>query len=216
MDLFAAIETERRQLADLLDGLSDEAWTASSCCDGWTVEDVVAHLTVVWNYSAADYVKGALKTPSTWFRPRRALDALNDRSKDERKALGRQALITDIRAHTADRSTPTGFGPEAPLGDLVIHIRDICVPLGITSPSPAIHAEPALAAAISPKFALFSKRSKLKGLAFNATDIDWASGTGPDVNGPALPLAHAMWGRAAALDELTGDGVDMLRQRLAD
>jgi uncharacterized protein (TIGR03083 family) len=71
MDLFAAIALERGHLADLLDGLTDAQWTTESCCTGWTVEDVAAHTTVVWNYSSADYVKAGLKNRSTWFRPRK-------------------------------------------------------------------------------------------------------------------------------------------------
>lgn len=49
-----------------------------------------------------------------------------------------------------------------------------------------------------------------------ATGPAWSfSGSGAAVSGPALPLAHAMWGRVASLDELTGDGVEVLRAPLA-
>lgn len=214
MDLFAAIAAERRGLADVLEGLTDEQWTTPSCCAGWTVEDVAAHLTVVWNYSAFDYVRRSLADPRTWLRPRRALDAVNALTVAERRATGRPALVTALREHAEDRSTPTGFGAAAPLTDLVVHIQDICVPLGITAPSAPAHGGVALDTAVSRRYALFTQRARLRGLSFAATDVDWTHGGGPSVTGPALPLAHVLWGRPASLGQLTGDGVEVLRTRL--
>ncbi|HTP15025.1 MAG TPA: hypothetical protein VMK13_04230 [Streptosporangiaceae bacterium] len=40
-----------------------------------------------------------------------------------------------------------------------------------------------------------------------------AKGAGPVVTGPAFALARAMAGRAAAPDDLSGDGLTMLRSR---
>ena len=44
--LWAAIDTQRLYTADLLDGLTPAEWDAPSLCDGWTVRDVAAHLTL--------------------------------------------------------------------------------------------------------------------------------------------------------------------------
>jgi len=214
MDNFDVLAAERQSLADVLDSLSDQDWTTPSCCVNWTVEDVVAHLTVVWNYSALDYVRRSFRTRGTWFRPSAALVAINQRTVDERKAAGRHALIADIRAHVDDRTSPTGFGIEAPLTDLVVHRRDIRLPLGRLDSEVPEHARAALDTATKRQFGLFSTRSALTGLAFAATDLDWSYGSGPDITGSAHALAHAMWGRPASLDELTGPGVDTLRARL--
>jgi hypothetical protein len=46
-----------------------------------------------------------------------------------------------------------------------------------------------------------------------ATDTDWSHGSGPEVTGPAIALVMAMTGRKAALDDLSGPGVDVLRSR---
>ncbi|WP_405135926.1 hypothetical protein [Nocardia sp. NBC_01388] len=54
----------------------------------------------------------------------------------------------------------------------------------------------------------------LKGLRWEATDADWSRGTGPVVRGPGEALVVAMAGRAAALDDLEGDGVPELRRRV--
>ena len=40
--LWEVVATQRRGLADLLDGLSDEQWQHPSLCRGWTVRDVAA------------------------------------------------------------------------------------------------------------------------------------------------------------------------------
>ena len=53
---------ERLQLHDLLRGLSDGEWSAASLDEGWTVEDVVAHIVVrehhVWDLGRAMLFKG--------------------------------------------------------------------------------------------------------------------------------------------------------------
>jgi uncharacterized protein (TIGR03083 family) len=210
MDIYAALADERRQVADLLEGLTDEQWSTPSCCALWTVEDVAAHLTVVWNYSALDYLKRSLKHRSTWFKPSAALDAINAETVRERKMTGRNALVAEIRSHATNRTAPPGFGPEAPLTDVVIHARDIALPLGIDLDSDPAHAIPALETATTRRFSLFNKRSGLKGLSYRATDIEWSSGSGPVVTGPAHALAHVMWGRSASLTELSGSGIDQL------
>jgi len=215
MDRFAAIAHERHAVADLLESLDDEQWRTPSCCGEWTIEDVAAHLTVVWNYTALDYLRRSMRNRGTWFKPKDSLAAINAATVAERKAVGRTALIADIREHAEDRSTPTGFDASAPLTDIVVHRRDIEVPLGVQTNDAAEHARAALDTATSRRFALFSDRRHLADLSFVATDLDWRSGTGPEISGPARPLAHAMWGRPASLESLHGPGVDVLRTRIA-
>jgi hypothetical protein len=53
-----------------------------------------------------------------------------------------------------------------------------------------------------------------EGLSFAATDTDWRSGEGLAVTGPAAALMTTVIGRTAALDELDGPGVAVLRARL--
>jgi len=58
----------------------------------------------------------------------------------------------------------------------------------------------------------YAARSGIDGVRFEATDIDWNSGTdGVLVRGTADALIKAMSGRTGALDELEGDGVEVLR-----
>ena len=57
-------------------------------------------------------------------------------------------------------------------------------------------------------------RNRIEGVRFEATDIDWNSDTdGALVRGTADALVKAMSRRTGALDELEGDGVEVLRGR---
>jgi hypothetical protein len=52
-------------------------------------------------------------------------------------------------------------------------------------------------------------------LRFAATDVSWSRGEGPEVKGTGEAIVMAIAGRSAALDDLSGDGVGLLRTRLA-
>jgi hypothetical protein len=56
-------------------------------------------------------------------------------------------------------------------------------------------------------------KGRITGLRLVATDSDFATGDGLAVRGPTLALVMAMTGRGVFCDELTGDGVDLLRSR---
>jgi hypothetical protein len=60
---------------------------------------------------------------------------------------------------------------------------------------------------------IIGTKRRIDGLALRATDTGWSYGAGPEVSGPMLPLLLAMAGRKGVLNELSGDGVDTLRQR---
>ena len=45
-EVWRHIDQQRADLADFLETLSDEQWATPSLCDGWTVRDVAAHLTL--------------------------------------------------------------------------------------------------------------------------------------------------------------------------
>jgi hypothetical protein len=60
---------------------------------------------------------------------------------------------------------------------------------------------------------LIGAKNRIDGVTLRATDVEWRHGSGPEVNGPAIALVMAMTGRKAALDDLTGEGVALLRAR---
>jgi hypothetical protein len=66
--------------------------------------------------------------------------------------------------------------------------------------------------------ALMPPKQRIKGLHLAATDLVWESGddTGAEVSGPAEALLMTMAGRPAALGDLSGPGVDVLRERITE
>jgi uncharacterized protein (TIGR03083 family) len=108
-------------------------------------------------------------------------------------------------------SHPPGPTPSW-LGEVIVHGQDIRQPLGIAHDYP----EDALVTVAD-----FYKRSNLilgakrriTDLQLNATDVNWSTGTGPEVRGPILSVVMAMVGRYSGAADLTGEGLAVLRSR---
>ena len=60
---------------------------------------------------------------------------------------------------------------------------------------------------------LIGAKNRIGGLTLRATDLDWSTGDGPAVEGPMASLVAAMTGRSAPVDDLSGEGVEILRSR---
>ena len=100
------------------------------------------------------------------------------------------------------------------LGEAVIHGEDMARPVGKRidiSPATLVEALN-YARRTAP---LLHGKQRSAGLKLRATDVDWSAGEGPEVSGPAASIILAICGRAAGLGDLTGDGVDTLRQRMS-
>ena len=93
-----------------------------------------------------------------------------------------------------------------------MHSEDIRRPLGITRAYPT-DALTTLIGFYAGSNALIGGKKRVAGLTLQATDTDFSHGSGPVVEGPALSLLLATTGRKAALDDLSGPGVELLRGR---
>ncbi|MFB9378445.1 maleylpyruvate isomerase family mycothiol-dependent enzyme [Kineococcus gynurae] len=207
MDLFAEIAAERRALADHLADLGPEGQRTPSLCAGWTVHHVVAHLVMPMEVSLPRVVLTMLRTVGDY-------DRANDRITRRLARRPFAELLGVLRDRADSRFTPPGQGPDAPLLDVVVHGLDACRPLGRSRDVPPARLRRVLDhAAGAPKG--LAPKGALAGLRFEADDLDWAHGAGPGVRGPAQALLPALTGRAGSLDDLTGDGVPLLRRRLA-
>jgi uncharacterized protein (TIGR03083 family) len=199
------IHAERAALVDDLKSLTDEQWKTPSQCTGWTVQELLGHMT------------GAAKmTPPTFFAKLIAagfrFNAMTAKIVAEETAGAPADTLTRFAAHVDSTTHPPG-PVDSWLGETIIHAEDIRRPLGIKHEYPA--------AAVT-RLADFYRRSNLvvggkrrsAGLTLRATDADWSAGSGPEVAGPAIALVLAITGRAAALDDLKGDGVATLKGRM--
>ncbi|HEX8079108.1 MAG TPA: maleylpyruvate isomerase family mycothiol-dependent enzyme [Jatrophihabitans sp.] len=207
MRVYDMIVDERRYLADLLSTLTPGQLQTPSLCAGWTVHDVAAHLITFLKYGQLKLYLGIAATAGDLDRVSLWLTRRAARKPDDE-------IIEVLRRGAGSRVTVPRSGYDPVLTDLVLHDLDIRVPLGISRDlseqrlSVAFHH---LTTRASPGFTM---GSRLDGLRFTATDTGWDHGAGAAVRGPAEALLLAIGGRAALIDDLSGDGVPLLRQRL--
>ena len=203
-DLWTLVAAERGALASDLAGLTREQWASPSLCPGWTVRDVVAHLTAA-----------ASTGPGAFFGQfaRAGFNFVKYANAGLSRHLGDDTAATLAGFRAVQRSKTSPPGPKATwLGEVIVHGEDIRRPLGIAHTYEP-EAWRTVATFYQGSNTLIGAKSRIAGLALHATDQDWAHGTGPKVEGPLLSLVMAMTGREAHVTDLTGEGVETLRTR---
>lgn len=204
-DVWNAIDVERQALSDDLANLEPGQWNVQSLCVDWKVRDVVGHLVFTANSEWKDLIIGFVKHKGR-------LNRLLSKAATDMGA----ASPSDLKRHFADtvgsRNLPPFTKVPCELADIVCHSEDIRRPLGLRRDIPQ---ETLLAAAVFLQADRGTDTPKrINGLQLKATDTDWSFGEGPIVEGPLQALVLVMSGRADPLDELTGEGLDILRSRL--
>jgi uncharacterized protein (TIGR03083 family) len=200
-EVWRTIDTERAGLADLLEDLSPAEWATPSLCDAWRVGDVAAHLTLA-QMGLGGALVGAVRARGSFDGMIRDT-ALRAASRPPAECARR------LRAMVGSRRTAPFLTPLEPLLDVLVHGQDIAIPLGRTRRMPTEAAATAAQRAWDLRFP-FRARRRLAGFRLAATDADWAVGSGAPVEGPIAALLLLVTGRDAALDELTGEGVNAL------
>ena len=196
---------ERTEFAAFLATLSPEQWDTQTLCAGWRVRDVVAH---VISYDELDARGLASRLAKARFNPDRAnaagLPEYNIRQPEE--------LVALLDEHAEPRGLPAAFGGMIALVDALIHQQDIRRPLGMPREIPAERLLPALRCALfAPVIRGFWR---VRGVRLVATDLDWASGKGPEVRGKAEALLMVIAGRRGVTGELSGPGQAKLADRI--
>jgi uncharacterized protein (TIGR03083 family) len=203
-DAWPMIHAERQALAADLVALTDEQWATASLCTGWSVRDVLAH-----QLAAAEQTPGGfvVRLAGSGFRFNKMVD------KDIAKRTQGPPASTLAAFRTRLNATTHPPGPiEAMVGEALVHGEDIRRPLGISRTYPA--ATLILVADFYKKSnLLLGGKRRVAGLTLRATDIDWRTGAGPEVTGPAASLVIGIAGRKAALDDLSGEGLAVFRTR---
>ncbi|NNN02423.1 MAG: maleylpyruvate isomerase family mycothiol-dependent enzyme [Acidimicrobiaceae bacterium] len=207
MDLFAHLAVERGRLADSLDSLTEEEWNSPSLSAGWSTHVVTAHLVSIWEISPAHFGLTLARA--------RSLDRAFDLSARGLAArLSPTQCVDSLRRHAHSRRTPPFLGVHASLTEVLVHGADILWPLG-REWRPGV---PALAEVLpwlvtrSPRG--FLPRERLENLRFDATDLGIEVGTGAPLRGDALSLITLALGRTTRVELVTGEGRDLLLERL--
>jgi uncharacterized protein (TIGR03083 family) len=208
-DLWATIADERGALAADLADLTPAQWDTPSLCPGWTVRDMVAHMSTTASMTPVKFFLGMAQAGFNFDK---------FANNQVAKHLGPDPAATLDEFSGLQHSTSAPPGPKTSwLGEVLVHGEDIRRPLGIS------HSYPPDAVRQVIDFykgsnALIGSKNRVAGLALHATDHDWQHGQeDPEarVEGPLLSLLLAMTGRAAACDDLAGPGVPTLRGRCA-
>ena len=204
-----AIDNQRLALTDVLARLSDDEWQLPSLCDGWTVRDVTAHLTM------QQVGPGALlmQIPAM-IKARGNLDRLIHDAARRRAALPTTQLIAEIRGMVGSRRHNFGVTYRETLTDILVHSQDITVPLGRRLAMP-VDAAALAATRIWSMDRMFHAAKRLTGYRLTATDTNWTVGKGAEVNGPVGSILLLLTGRPIDLPLLSGPGVGSLSARLA-
>lgn len=204
MDTWARIVTLRTTLVEQLSNLSAQQWDLPTLCPGWRVRDVAAHLILPPRMPAMSGVMGLARSGFS-LRGYIHNDAIN------RGSMPLADLVVAFREAVDRQTLPPGRSPENLLVDLFVHSQDIRRPLGLpwryepdvlTTVAYTIVADQALGVP-----------ERVAGLTLSATDVEWSTGNGQPVTGPAEALVLAMSGRRAALADLSGTGLSTLGGR---
>lgn len=209
-EIWAATDAQRLGTADLLESLNDAEWSRPSLCEGWTVRDVAAHLSLQPIGLRRGLWMG-LRYPG-------GMNHVINRSARGRARRPVDQIITDLRSSVGTHRPNFGLTATHALLDALVHSQDIAIPLGRELPMASDAAAAAATHAWSTRGTVQARvfrRLPLEGLRLEATDTDWAVGEGAPVEGPVAALLLLLTGRRVALAQLSGPGADLMREREA-
>jgi uncharacterized protein (TIGR03083 family) len=228
-DVAAPLLRQRTRFADELSALDETEWRVSSRCDGWTVQDVVAHLTSVNQFWALSITAGLAGEPTRFLAefdpvatPAQMVEAVRSWSAAEtleRFLASNVALADAVAAIDGDSWLVLGEAPPGhvtlralgmhALWDSWIHERDVLLPLGrdvIEEPDEII-ASLQYAAALGPALLASTGSTRVGALRIEATDPDAVFTV--DV-GPVVVVRDAGGPDPSDATVLPGDAVHLL------
>lgn len=194
--MWQTIDSERAATADLLAGLTEVEWTYPSLCEGWTVREVAAHLSLSHRIS----VGAAFKA---FVRARGSFNRLVDQTARDEARRPTAELVSELRGAVGLHRLAPGQTLKNALLDVLVHTQDIALPLGVERHMPA-DAAVVVADDLWRMGFPFHARRRLAGHRLTATDADWSVGEGAEISGPIEALVMLLAGRTATIPRLTG------------
>ena len=206
--IWQAIDAQRVSLCDLLEQLPDTDWRLPSLCEGWTVLDVAAHLTL--------QQVGLVEAFRTIVKARGNTDrAIRDSARERAAELSTDQIVDRIRGMVGSRRHNAGVTCRETLIDVLVHGQDIAVPVGRRHDAPPEAAATAVERMWSMRWPPpFPATRTMKGFRVIATDTSWSGGAGLEVEAPIAAILLLSAGRLVALPQLSGAGAADLAERL--
>ena len=214
MDLIAA---HRRALADALSQLSADQWRGASLCAGWTPAHVLAHQTMPFRISEADFMAGMQQCGGDFTK-------FSDEIAERDSNIPPAELVAVLRENADTPWAPPGGGLAGALSHDVIHGLDIAWLPGIAYEIPVeamttvlgsitgplqLPDDAVVAADVRPgadRASLFG--FPLDGIRVSATDLDWSAGQGAELRGRSRDLLPLLAGRKVPHELFSGPGAD--------
>ncbi|MFC9897206.1 maleylpyruvate isomerase family mycothiol-dependent enzyme [Nocardia sp. NPDC127579] len=182
------IHEERLALAEFLDGSTEAEWAHPTLCDGWTVHEVLAHVTLSNQDTLWALVTGIVRARGNWDR------ANADAAITHARRFTPAELLTQLRDRAGDHRRSPGAGVLDPLADVIVHGQDIARPLGRSLPIAPERVVAPLAHVLGSRF--YGAQRRLRGKRLVATDIAFSHGAGPEeVCAPVVDLLLLATGR---------------------
>jgi uncharacterized protein (TIGR03083 family) len=199
------IHKERASIADTLTTLNAAQWAQPSLCGGWSVRETAAHIVLGAEQTTPHFLG---RMAANGFR----FNTMMDRDARHTGALAPDRLIARLRARLTTTNKPPAPAMTM-LGEVAVHSDDIRRPLGLQHESSPDVLIALLELYKNASFPVGTKK-RIDGLRLVATDVGWSHGEGSEITGAAMPMVMVMTGRAAGLDELSGEGLETLRRRM--
>ncbi|AKK02727.1 maleylpyruvate isomerase family mycothiol-dependent enzyme [Corynebacterium epidermidicanis] len=184
--------------------LTEEQWNTQSLCDGWTVKNLVAHMTSTAQMNPLKFF-GMFAMNGFNMAKMQAGEVVRLSEGSGAAVLGRFNEVLD------SESTPPG-PVDSWLGEAIVHAEDIRRPLGIEQDYP-IELLTQVLDFYKNSNLLIGTKSRIAGVQLKATDTDWSFGEGPAIEGQMLALLMAATGRREYLNEFTSEGLAIISGR---
>jgi uncharacterized protein (TIGR03083 family) len=199
------VRAERDDFAALVRELTPEQWQTPSLCEGWSIRDVVIH--AGYDGSWGDVLMLA--------RCGFSVHRMNQRVLELRRPDPDETLITSLATMTFDTPSSRLIGAGNCLRAMVIHQQDVRRPLTLRRPIEENRLRAVLDFVTTRAGSHnLGSATRAHGTRLVATDIEWSTGTGPEIHGTGEAILMAISGRRAALTDLQGDGLPLLTARL--
>jgi uncharacterized protein (TIGR03083 family) len=205
--VYEMVVRERQALAETLAQLTPEQLRQPSLCTGWSIHDIAAHLTTYLRFGQVKLYLGIIATAAD-------IDKINLTLTRWAARRPTAELIAELHRRARARTTIPRSGFDPVLTDAVLHDLDIRRPLGLRREVVEEHRWVAFNHLARNPALGYSRGPRLGQLELIATDTGWRLGNGTPVRGTAEALLLTMSGRDEGWDELDGDGVPILRERV--